>query len=476
MRTSHRRSSDLQQLQQQLQQIVTDLAQPRDLRMRHRKIPPKMPRGLCFYSRCKNAELEAFYKERTGVDVPKPKKRMTKKDLANELRKVDRRPWNYGRKSFRFQDLPPEMRNLVYRELLPVRSPDGVRESNEPRCQTAILRSCKQIHTEAQSILYGDHEGEVAIKSTHTIAWRGPEVLNRETGMFSRLYKIDSAGGPFSLARIRSDWPACLRKFERINVKVSMTLLNVPQVDDFTRTTYAGVNQELSGLVSFLSTSTALKAITITVAVHTNRPSEDDADLLRMLRPLTLLGPKVNVSIVDVPQAVKDQILREKEERTHTKHFFADFQETRASIQELEYFQSIVDSKNTLAGVNGQRNRMQGVFDGVRGFVDSDVEKKLKAATAEAKAFLASGVVDKLGRLARKKAKEIKQEAAKKVDELEAQRQKFIEMGKAAKDAAGTDKTAEDTSTNSMDDTPTDAADDASLTAVSGHTLMVIHP
>ncbi|KAI7098151.1 hypothetical protein KC343_g20474, partial [Hortaea werneckii] len=53
--------------------------------------------------------------------------------------------------TFEFMDLPPEMRNLVYRELLSW--------SDKPRvyeCFPRILQTSKQIRAEAESILYGD--------------------------------------------------------------------------------------------------------------------------------------------------------------------------------------------------------------------------------------------------------------------------------------------------------------------------------
>ncbi|RMY75745.1 hypothetical protein D0863_02376 [Hortaea werneckii] len=61
--------------------------------------------------------------------------------------------------TFEFMDLPPEMRNLVYRELLSW--------SNKPReyeCFPRILQTSKQIRAEAESILYGDRPYHIHLR------------------------------------------------------------------------------------------------------------------------------------------------------------------------------------------------------------------------------------------------------------------------------------------------------------------------
>lgn len=66
----------------------------------------------------------------------------------------------------RFLDMPPELRKLVYDELLIWKEPIDCRPRDEewrlPRipeqqCKCAILRTCKLIHQEATPVLYGEN-------------------------------------------------------------------------------------------------------------------------------------------------------------------------------------------------------------------------------------------------------------------------------------------------------------------------------
>ncbi|KAK3715547.1 hypothetical protein LTR37_007035 [Vermiconidia calcicola] len=70
-----------------------------------------------------------------------------------------------GQQSFRFLDLPPEIRNLIYDELLPLGRTVLVDHSvfrgyvkTEPRCNTftRLVTTNKQTHSEAVAKLYGD--------------------------------------------------------------------------------------------------------------------------------------------------------------------------------------------------------------------------------------------------------------------------------------------------------------------------------
>ena len=72
-----------------------------------------------------------------------------------------------SKKTTTFLDLPGELRNRVYKELLPDRDASQIDPGLNPKLRedgtttsTAFMATCKQIHQEAASMLYGS--GEVA--------------------------------------------------------------------------------------------------------------------------------------------------------------------------------------------------------------------------------------------------------------------------------------------------------------------------
>lgn len=276
--------------------------------------------------------------------------------------------------------------------------------------------------------MYGNSEGEIRIE---TFIGYGT-VSDRITMIFGSLCEIAYGS---RLGDNRREWESFLLNFELINVRIDlkhwcrMRLAMAPF--DALHVT----NQELLGLVSFLSRSAALKTLRVIVGEPMKR--SQDVDFVSMLRPLTRIGPKVGIELPNVPQEIKDQILQEKETYADPKHFFADFQEMHDTLKKLEAFRVSVDPMGTLLSVKDQRASMEAALN-VTGFIDDQVEKQLRDATAKAKAFLGGGVFDKVSRLARQKTKEMKQETAQKIEELEGLHQKFVEAEKAARDTSVT--------------------------------------
>jgi len=102
------------------------------------------------YSQSSPAELRQFVKQRNLVD-PYPGGLTLKYCYLQLLDQADQTT------SFQFLDLPGEMRNAIYRELLVF-----VRCTHCPRihdvCHTGILRTSKNVSKEALDILYGDNQ------------------------------------------------------------------------------------------------------------------------------------------------------------------------------------------------------------------------------------------------------------------------------------------------------------------------------
>lgn len=88
------------------------------------------------YERCTIPELQKFIHVRTGV-TPRPRQKKitylrTVRELDNSL-------------EFQFLDLPAEMRHMIYHDILSTKN-----NGRSP----AILRTCRQVHVEAEPVLY----------------------------------------------------------------------------------------------------------------------------------------------------------------------------------------------------------------------------------------------------------------------------------------------------------------------------------
>lgn len=107
------------------------------------------------YARYSRPELRQFLRDlhlgaqSTGKNLNKA----LKPDLLRALREAD------ASRTFRFLDLPPELRTTIYRELLVI---EGSSTScSSPKCHPQILRTSKKVNQEASGILYGDNVIEV---------------------------------------------------------------------------------------------------------------------------------------------------------------------------------------------------------------------------------------------------------------------------------------------------------------------------
>lgn len=109
--------------------------------------PPLAP-VIVDYENCTAVELCEFLEERTGTTVNKVQ--LDNVDLlTNQLRELDRH-WNFPR----FMELPPELRLDVYEALL----------VESDTLHPAILRTSKQVHSEALPVLYKRNKFRARVK------------------------------------------------------------------------------------------------------------------------------------------------------------------------------------------------------------------------------------------------------------------------------------------------------------------------
>ncbi|EME42437.1 hypothetical protein DOTSEDRAFT_73308 [Dothistroma septosporum NZE10] len=253
------------------------------------------------YSKCKRAELDSFHRQRLHNDVPKG---VNKHNLIQILRRQDQEP---GR--FRFLDLPAEMRNIVYRELLVLPQPDSPRRVST--CQLAIIRTCRQIRSEAHGILYGENKPEICL-AAHDYSSRYNVQLRRHFSipLFSKRSTDRVAYGGFTLfsGTTKSLALEHLPRFHSVIVRIDIGDEIRPGLDSrHAPELLVAVNQLLYCLCTLLAATPQKRALTLKLSAHTDRVSEQA--LHRALWPITRLGPDSTVHFTGVSKRMQ-KVLR----------------------------------------------------------------------------------------------------------------------------------------------------------------------
>lgn len=109
--------------------------------MAQRDLPPIRAPGGLDHLTCSTTQLRNFVKRRTGQKFEIVRDRVA---LARRLQALDLEPG-----VFRFLDLPAELRNNVYQELLNLRP----RQYRGYHCYPKILQTSKQVCTSSTAAL-----------------------------------------------------------------------------------------------------------------------------------------------------------------------------------------------------------------------------------------------------------------------------------------------------------------------------------
>ena len=146
------------------------------------------------YHSCSKAELATFVQARKLQvrSTAKTSTNPTKKDYVDALKKAN------ANRTFPFLNLPPELRNRVYRELLVLR--------NTFTCHPQILGTAKNINKEASGILYGDNLIDI------NVYYAGVYTHGKRCGSYRP--EIDLTQLPKSLYDQTTDlkWPYFIRR------------------------------------------------------------------------------------------------------------------------------------------------------------------------------------------------------------------------------------------------------------------------
>lgn len=110
------------------------------------------------YTMCTPSELRGFIKDRVTLTPEESDmlNQFRKSHLVAHLQALDQSM------TFRFLDLPPELRLEVYRHILIGRNRE-VLEAPDQAIETAILRTCNLIYHEAEPVLYCENDFSMAL-------------------------------------------------------------------------------------------------------------------------------------------------------------------------------------------------------------------------------------------------------------------------------------------------------------------------
>lgn len=231
------------------------------------------------YDSCTAKELEGFIIAR-GLKNPYPAGLTLKYFYIRILEKADRES-----QPFRFLDLPPEMRNMVYVDLLTL--PEHTCGTH-CICFPQILRTCRQVYKEAGDILYAENR----IMCAFGAAYIDEHIYASSVLVHMNHYEDHEADVYGSIPSGMKRFPDFLRRVQNLTICVSLEC--EPEFVPDALDAVAWLSNCLLNLASFLMDDHHLKKLHI--CFHTDDEDEDYAlDIMYPLRRIRNV-PSVEVS------------------------------------------------------------------------------------------------------------------------------------------------------------------------------------
>lgn len=173
--------------------------------------------------------------------------------------------------TFRFMDLPPELRSIIYGCLLLQKS-----QRNKRYCYPNIIRTCKQISEEATKVLYNENIFEcrfdVEARDHHRVTAR------------AHVHNLQQVGFDYESVRFGAikDYPAYLRRVSYLEITLVYSVTGTKHVD---QQAYLSLNKMIYALSSFLMSSHSVKTLGIRAELSPDlQQAEYDAIFYPLLR------------------------------------------------------------------------------------------------------------------------------------------------------------------------------------------------
>ena len=227
------------------------------------------------YSECSFTELKRFIRDR-GIDA----KLKDRKHAIRALQAADREA------TFRFFDLPPELRNLVYGFALEVEDVEDDNKLKHVLAEPAILASCRQVYNEASGLLYGDRYFRLKLhlgKKPYTLFLH----LN------GRFLRKAYAGSHDDLEGLWIDWPSFLNRIQHLDVVVQLDKSISPRLSPAGEKGARLMNLALHELQQTLAKKSSVRSLRVKVVSYAQL---SDKRLRDVLSPISAIASRVGAT------------------------------------------------------------------------------------------------------------------------------------------------------------------------------------